>query len=129
MHFSEITKLQFGKKKRHTLLCILGLFRIIVALLSLKNMWLPPIFFLDSNSLYKDLLFPHSHKLRKNTSVLVGRSSILYGSKAGSSQSLLISKHRENNTHGFFLHIFLCMCQYIVEYSAKQAQHILTEVE
>ena len=30
MHFSEIIKLQFGKN-RHTLLCILLLFRIIVA--------------------------------------------------------------------------------------------------
>ena len=31
MHFSEIIKLQFGKK-RHTLLCILLLFRIILLL-------------------------------------------------------------------------------------------------
>ena len=30
IHFSEIIKLQFGKKC-HTLLCILALFRIIVA--------------------------------------------------------------------------------------------------
>ena len=30
MHFSEIVKLQFGKKG-HTLLCILLLFRIIIA--------------------------------------------------------------------------------------------------
>ena len=50
MHFSEIIKLQFGKKKRHRLLCILLVFRIIVAYLSLNNAWLPPIFFLDSNS-------------------------------------------------------------------------------
>ena len=49
MHFLEIIKLQFGKK-RHTLLCILLLFRIIVAQLFLKNAWLPPIFFLDFNS-------------------------------------------------------------------------------
>ena len=49
MHYSEIIKLQFGKKKRHTLLCILLFFRIIVASLSLKNAWLPPIFFLDFN--------------------------------------------------------------------------------
>ena len=34
--FSEIIKLQFGRK-RHTLLCILRLFRIIVAYLSLKK--------------------------------------------------------------------------------------------
>ena len=49
VHFSEITKLQFGKKC-HTLLCILLLFRITVASLSLKNAWLPPIFFFDFNS-------------------------------------------------------------------------------
>ena len=36
IHFAEIMKLQFGKN-RHTLLCILLLFRIIVALLSLKK--------------------------------------------------------------------------------------------
>ena len=59
-------------KKRHTLLCILLLFRIIVAYQFLKNVWLPPIFFLDSNSRCQDLLFSRSHKPRKNTSVLVG---------------------------------------------------------
>ena len=71
MHFSEIIKLQFGKK-RHTLLCILLLFRIIVAWLSLKNAWLPPIFFMDFNTRYQDLLFPHGDKPCKNTSLLVG---------------------------------------------------------
>ena len=50
MHFSEIiNKLQFTKKS-HTLLYILAYFRDIIALLSLKNAWLPPIFFVDSNS-------------------------------------------------------------------------------
>ena len=49
MHISEIIKLQF-KKKSHTLLYILALFRDVIAQLSLKNTWLPPIFFLDSNS-------------------------------------------------------------------------------
>ena len=51
MHFSEIIKLQFGKKnkqkqkkKRHTLLCILLLFRIIVAYLSLKKCVVTPQF-------------------------------------------------------------------------------------
>ena len=48
MHFSEIIKLQF-RKKSHTLLCILAFFRDITAELSLKNAWLPQIFFLDSN--------------------------------------------------------------------------------
>ena len=51
MHFSEIIKLQF-RKKCHTLLYILALFGNIVASLSLKNAWLRPIFFLDSNSPY-----------------------------------------------------------------------------
>ena len=48
MHFSEIIKLQF-EKERHTLLCILKLFSDIIHELSLKNAWLPPIFFLDFN--------------------------------------------------------------------------------
>ena len=49
MHFSEITKLQF-EKERHALLCILKLFTNIIHELSLKNAWLPPIFFLDFNN-------------------------------------------------------------------------------
>ena len=48
MHFSEIIKLQF-EKERHTLLCILKLFANIHEL-SLKNGWLPSIFFLDFNN-------------------------------------------------------------------------------
>ena len=39
--------------------------------LSLKNAWLPPIFFLDTKSTYKDLLSPDSFKRRKNIPVLV----------------------------------------------------------
>ena len=73
MHFSEIIKLQFGKK-RHTLLCFLLLFRIIVAQLSLKNAWLPPISFLDFNTHYQDLLnFPHSDKPCENTLLPISR--------------------------------------------------------
>ena len=49
MHFCEIIKLQF-EKVRHTLLCILKLFTNIIYELSLKNVWLPPIFFLDFNN-------------------------------------------------------------------------------
>ena len=37
MHFSEIVNLQFEKKNRYTLLCILLFFRIIVAQLSRKS--------------------------------------------------------------------------------------------
>ena len=48
MHFSKIIKLQF-EKERHILLCILKLFTDIIHELSLKNAWLPPIFFLDFN--------------------------------------------------------------------------------
>ena len=48
MYFSEIIKLQF-EKERHTLLYILKLFTDIIHELSLKNAWLPPIFFLDFN--------------------------------------------------------------------------------
>ena len=64
-HFSEIInnyiKLdQFGKK-RNTLLCILLLVsKIIVAYLSLKNAWLPPIFILEFNIPCKGLLFLQS---------------------------------------------------------------------
>jgi len=35
--------------------------------------WLPLIFFLDSDTPCQDLLFPHSHKPRKNIVVLVGK--------------------------------------------------------
>ena len=48
MHFLEIIKLQF-EKERHTLLCILKFFTVIIHELSLKNVWLPPIFFFDFN--------------------------------------------------------------------------------
>ena len=51
MHFWEIIKLQF-EKKRHTLLCMLKLFTDIIHELSLKNAWLLPIFFLDFNSTF-----------------------------------------------------------------------------
>ena len=39
--------------------------------LSLKNAWLPPIFFLDTKSTYEDLLYLHSFKPRKNIPALV----------------------------------------------------------
>ena len=48
-----------------------GILSQIEALLSLENAWLPPIFFLDTKSTYKDLLSPDSFKLRKNIPVLV----------------------------------------------------------
>ena len=73
MHFSEIIKLLFGKKKKKTpyiAVYFTVFFRTIVASLYLKNAWLPPIFFLDFNSPCKDLLSPHSHKPRKNTSLV-----------------------------------------------------------
>ena len=44
MHFLDIIKLQFGRK-RHTLLCILLLFRIIVPYLSLKMRGYPQFSF------------------------------------------------------------------------------------
>ena len=51
MYCGEIINLQF-EKERHTctLLCILELFTNIIRELSLKNAWLPPIFFLDFNN-------------------------------------------------------------------------------
>ena len=57
----ETTELQF-EKERHTLLCILELYTNIVHALSLKNVWLPPIFFLDFNNIWEDLPFLHNHK-------------------------------------------------------------------
>jgi len=47
MHFLEVIN-QF-EKERHTLCCILKLFTDIIHQLSLKNVRLPPIFFLDFN--------------------------------------------------------------------------------
>ena len=44
MHSLEIIKLQF-EKERQTFLCILELLTNIVHELTLKNAWLPPIFF------------------------------------------------------------------------------------
>ena len=75
MHFSDILKLQFGKK-RHTLLCIFLFFRIIFAQLSLKKKKekyvVNSIFFLHFNSPCQDLLSPHMQKPHRNTSLLVG---------------------------------------------------------
>ena len=51
MHSLEIIKLQF-EKERHTFLCILELLTNIVRELSLKNGWLPPIFFFDFSNTY-----------------------------------------------------------------------------
>ena len=48
-----------------------GVLSQIEAQLSLKNAWLPPIFFLDTNNTYQDLLSLHNFKQRKNIPVLV----------------------------------------------------------
>ena len=48
-----------------------GVLSQIEAYLSLKNAWLPPIFFLDTNTTYFGLLSPDSFKPRKNIPVLV----------------------------------------------------------
>ena len=61
MHSLEIIEFQL-EKERHTLLCILELYTNIVHELSLKNAWLPPIFFLDFNNFCEDLPFLHDHK-------------------------------------------------------------------
>ena len=47
-----------------------GAFSQIEAYLSLKNAWLPPIFFLDTKTTYFYLLSPDSFKPRKNIPVL-----------------------------------------------------------
>ena len=48
-HFSKVIELKFGKKLSY-ILCILKVFGIILVYLSLKNAWVPTIFFLDSNN-------------------------------------------------------------------------------
>ena len=48
-----------------------GVLSQIEAHLSLKNAWLPLIFFLDTKSTYEDLLYLHSLRPRKNIPALV----------------------------------------------------------
>ena len=71
MHSLEIIERQF-EKERHTLLCILKLFTNIVHELSLKNAWLPPIFFWISITLVKIYLSCIISNPGKNTLELVG---------------------------------------------------------
>ena len=68
MHFSEIIKLKFGKK-RHCFICYC-FFRIIVALLSQKKCVVPP--FWISIALTKNCFLRIVIKPYKKTSVLVG---------------------------------------------------------
>ena len=65
MHFSKIIHEQYLYK---ALKCnaMYGVLSQIEAQLSLKNAWLPPILVLDTKSTYKDLLYLHSFKPRKN---------------------------------------------------------------
>ena len=49
----------------------MAFFSQIEAYLSLKNAWLPPIFFLDTKSTHENLLSADSFKPRKNIPVLV----------------------------------------------------------
>ena len=62
----KITFYHFSKK------CLFSVFLHIEAQLSLKNAWLPPVFFLDFNSPWYDLLVSHSHYLGKKYFPLVG---------------------------------------------------------
>ena len=68
---SEIIKLQFWKKMPYIALYFTA-FQNNCCLIISKKCVVTPIFFLDSNNPCWDLLFPHSHKPRRNTSVLVG---------------------------------------------------------
>ena len=63
--------LKFGEKltfNHFSKKCLFSVFLHIEAQLSLKNAWLPLVFFLDINSLLHDLLVSHSRYLGKNTS-------------------------------------------------------------
>ena len=62
----KITFYHFSKK------CLFSVFLHIEVQLSLKNAWLPPVFFLDFNSPWYDLLVSHSHYLGKKYFPLVG---------------------------------------------------------
>ena len=50
---------------------IYGVLSLIEAQLFLKNGWLPPLFFWDTESTYEDLLYLHSFNPRKNILALV----------------------------------------------------------
>ena len=62
INFSEIKKLQFDKKKAIQALYF-STFQNYCFLIISKNVWLPPIFFLDSNSLCLDLPFINCTKI------------------------------------------------------------------
>ena len=64
--WEKITFYHFSKKR------LFSVFLHIEAQLSLKNAWLPPVFFLDFNSPWYDLLVSHSHYLGKKYFPLVG---------------------------------------------------------
>ena len=66
MYFSEIKKLQFDKKKKKLYKYIalyFSTFQNYCFLIISKNVWLPPIFFLDSNSPCLDLPFVNCAKI------------------------------------------------------------------
>ena len=67
MHFLEIIK-QHNNFKKHQ-----NTKQRMAFLPKLKNAWLPVIFFSDSNNPWQDLLFPCSHKPRKNYISGLGR--------------------------------------------------------
>ena len=64
--WGKITFYHFSKK------CLFSVFLHIEAQLSLKNAWLPPVFFLDFNSPWYDLLVSDSHTWEKKNFPLVG---------------------------------------------------------
>ena len=71
--FFRDIKLQFSKKKKpYIAFFYFSTFYNNCFFIISKNAWFPPIFLLDSNRPCWDLRFPHSNKLRKNISVLVG---------------------------------------------------------
>ena len=101
--FSEIINLQFAKKC-HTMLCISALFSIIWLNYLQKLRGYPEFSFLIPIALaIKDLLFSHSYKLRKITSVLVG-TVLNFHDNSASLAGQLCSRHRSRHalqTFGF----------------------------
>ena len=70
MHFSKIIHEQYLYKALNYK-AMYGVLSQIEAQLSLRNAWLPPVFFLDTKSTYEDLLSLHSFKPCKNIPALV----------------------------------------------------------
>ena len=91
----KITFHHFSKKR------LFSVFDHIEAQLSLENAWLPPVFYLDFNSPWYDLLVSHSHYLGKNIKHLKSQYAIPVSmDETGSYVSSLRTEAMRSNVHG-----------------------------